>query len=216
MLLALEMLADALRVGLNTPYPINISRQDEIADPSSDALTADAISIMVARRLPEQSIIIDEAITSVGQIHALADVLPPHDTLSLTGGSIGIGIPLATGASIAAPDRKVVALQADGSGMYTVQGLWTQAREKLNVVTIIYANSAYRILQGEMTNVGVNEYGRNARRMLALDEPRLDWCSIAKGMGVEAGRADTAQAFRRLLDSAMAGDGPFLIEATIE
>lgn len=213
---ALEMLADALGLSDKAPYQANTLRQDEIADPATDALTAEAISIMVARRLPEQAIIIDEAITSVGQIYALGDMLPPHDILPLTGGSIGIGIPLASGAAIASPSRKVIALQADGSGMYTVQGLWTQAREKLNVLTIVYANRAYRILQGEMTNVGVNAYGRNARRMLDLNEPHIDWCSLARGMGVEAGRAETSLEFRRLLEAGLAANGPFLIEAVIE
>ncbi|MCK1293439.1 acetolactate synthase large subunit [Bradyrhizobium sp. 30] len=213
---ALEMLAGALGLGESAPYLVNTLRQDEIADPASDTLTGDAISIMVARRLPEQAILVDEAVTSIGQMHILANMLPPHDTLPNTGGSIGIGIPLSTGAAIACPSRKVLTLQADGSGMYTVQGLWTQAREKLNVLTIVFANSAYRILQGEMTNVGVTAYGRNASRMLDLDQPRLDWCSLARGMGVEAGRANTAVEFRRLLEAGIARNGPFLIEAIIE
>lgn len=213
---ALESLAEVLGLSARAPYVANTLRQNEIADPASNALTADAISLMVARRLPEQAIIIDEAITSGGQIYALADMLPPHDLLPLSGGAIGIGIPLASGAAIASPGRKVLALQADGSGMYTVQGLWTQAREKLNVLTIVYANRAYRILQGEMTNVGVNGYGRNARRMLELDEPYLDWCLLARGMGVEAGLAETTLEFRRLLEAGLATNGPFLIEAVIE
>ncbi|MDF0581974.1 acetolactate synthase large subunit [Bradyrhizobium yuanmingense] len=212
----LSSLADALGLSDNAPYLANTLRQDEISDPATNALTADTISILVARRLPEQAIIVDESITSGGQYYALADMLPPHDLLPLTGGAIGIGIPLANGAALAAPARKVVALQADGSGMYTVQGLWTQAREKLNVLTIVFANSAYRILQDEMTNVGVNSYGVNARRMLELDEPRLDWCALARGMGVEAGRAQTALEFRRLLEAGLATSGPFLIEAVIE
>ncbi|MET4324087.1 acetolactate synthase large subunit [Bradyrhizobium sp. RT5a] len=213
---ALEMLARALGLSDKAPYVANGLRQDEIADPASDALTGDTISIMIARRLPEQAILVEEAVTSIGQTYVLANMLPPHDMLANTGGSIGIGIPLATGAAIASPNRKVVTLQADGSGMYTVQGLWTQAREKLNVLTIICANNAYRILQGEMKKVGVNAYGRNATRMLELDEPRLDWCSLARGMGVEAGRAKTAAEFRRLLEAGLACSGPFLIEAVIE
>ncbi|WP_027577722.1 acetolactate synthase large subunit [Bradyrhizobium sp. WSM1743] len=212
----LASLAEALGLSDKAPYVANTLRQDEIADPATNALTADTISIIVARRLPEQAIIIDESITSGGKYYALADMLPPHDLLPLTGGAIGIGIPLASGAAIAAPGRKVVALQADGSGMYTVQGLWTQAREKLNVLTIVYANRAYRILQGEMTNVGVKAYGVNARRMLELDEPRLDWCALARGMGVEAGRAQTALEFSRLFEAGLAANGPFLIEAVIE
>jgi acetolactate synthase-1/2/3 large subunit len=139
----------------------------------------------------------------------------PHDYMMGTGGSIGGGIPMATGAAIACPDRKVINLEADGSGMYTVQGLWTQARENLDVVTIVFANRTYAILHGEMKNVGVNAIGENARRMLDLDHPALDWVSLAKGMGVEAARADTCERFDALLDSALSRRGPFLIEAVI-
>lgn len=213
---ALEALADALGIAANAPFTANTLRQSEIADPAGEALTADAISYMVARRMPEQAVVIDEALTSVGQTHFLHHMLPPHDVLPITGGSIGIGVPLATGAAIGAPGRKVIALQADGSGLYNVQGLWTQAREKLNVLTIVYANNAYRILQGEMTGVGVNSYGRNASRMLGIDEPTVDWCALAKGFGVESGRATTVSEFRKLLEAGLAHDGPFLIQALIE
>src|SRR5690606_31474808 len=132
-----------------------------------------------------------------------------------TGGAIGQGIPSATGAAIACPDRKVICLQADGSGMYTVQGLWTQARENLNVLTIVYSNRTYATLHEEMLKVGANQHGANARRMLNLDEPRLDWCQIARGMGVEAASASTAERFAQLLDAGLAMRGPFLIEAQI-
>lgn len=212
---ALAMLADALGIAPNAPFDANRLRQGEIADPTDEALTGDAISFMVARRLPEQAIVIDEALTSVGQTHFLNHLLPPHDVLPITGGAIGIGIPLAAGAAVGAPGRKVVALQADGSGLYSVQGLWTQARENLNVLTIVYANNAYRILQGEMANVGVNAYGHNASRMLGLDQPGIDWCALAKGFGVEAGKATTVSAFRKLLEAGLAHDGPFLIQAMI-
>ena len=122
---------------------------------------------------------------------------------------------MATGAAVACPDRKVIGLQADGSGMYTVQGLWTQARERLDVVTIVFANRLYKILHGELQNVGAGTPGENARRMLDLDDPALDWVRIAGGMGVEAARADTAEAFFDLLRSAMSRKGPFLIEAVV-
>jgi acetolactate synthase-1/2/3 large subunit len=178
-------------------------------------LDADSISIAVARALPEGAIVVDEAITSGGQLTSLSAGLVPHDHVPLTGGAIGEGIPLAVGTGIACPDRKVVALQADGSGMYTVQGLWTQARENLDVVTVILSNRAYAILQGKMRNVGVNEFGRNARRMLDLDSPELDWCLMARGMGVEAARADTIEQFTDLIEAAVARKGPFLIEPRI-
>jgi acetolactate synthase I/II/III large subunit len=132
-----------------------------------------------------------------------------------TGGAIGIGIPAAIGAAIACPHRKVIGLQADGSGMYTVQGLWTQARENLDIVTIVFSNRTYAILHAEMRNVGVNEFGRNARRILNIDEPALDWVMMARGMGVEAGRAETCEDFTRLLEGALGRRGPFLIEAVL-
>lgn len=138
-----------------------------------------------------------------------------HDHLPLTGGAIGIGFPLAVGAAVACPDRKVVALQADGSGMYTLQGLWTQARENLNILTIVYANRGYSILKGEMRNVGVQTLGHNARRMLEIDDPTLDWCALASGMGVEARRAESIEQFVKLLDYGLQAQGPFLIEAVL-
>ncbi|MBW6425110.1 acetolactate synthase large subunit [Rhizobium sp. XQZ8] len=211
---ALDALAGELSIKGDANFARNAFCQNEIQVPDG-ALTPDAISLAIARHLPEDAIVIDEALTSIGQYPALAPGLRPHDHLPITGGSIGIGIPLAAGAAIGAPDRKVVALQADGSGMYTVQGLWTQARENLDVVTIVFANNAYRILQGEMTNVGVNSYGVNARKMLDLDQPKLDWCSLAKGLGVESGRATNTAEFVKLYTAALSRKGPFLIEAAI-
>jgi acetolactate synthase-1/2/3 large subunit len=108
-----------------------------------------------------------------------------------------------------------VSLQADGSGMYTVQGLWTQARERANVLTIVASNRGYSILKGEMRNVGVNEFGRNAQRMLDIDDPALDWCALAKGMGVDALRAETCEDFARALSHGLSVKGPFLIEAIL-
>ena len=178
-------------------------------------LTPDAMSVMVARALPEGAILVEEILTSAGRLAALAPTMAPHDHLPLTGGSIGIGIPLAAGAAVACPDRKVVSLQADGSGMYTVQGLWTQARERGNVLTIVASNRGYSILKGEMRNVGVNEFGRNAQRMLDIDDPALDWCALAKGMGVDALRAETCEDFARALSHGLSVKGPFLIEAIL-
>ena len=211
---ALAWLADELGVRPDRPAPIVPSAA--IADTLPEGrLTADAISLAVARMMPENAIICDESITSGRQFFALSQSSVPHDYLHITGGSIGIGIPLAAGAAIACSDRKVIGLQADGSGMYTVQGLWTQARENLDVITIVFANRAYAVLQGEMRNVGVNEFGRNAQRMLTLDEPALDWIAMATGLGVEAGRATTVKEFVRLFESALLRRGPFLIEAVL-
>ncbi|MGS1096562.1 acetolactate synthase large subunit (plasmid) [Aquamicrobium terrae] len=211
---ALRALAAEIGVRQDAPFVPNRFTQREIAVPTGP-LNADSISVAVARALPEGAIICEESITSGGRLTALSPGLVLHDHIPLTGGAIGEGIPLAVGAGIACPDRKVVAMQADGSGMYTVQGLWTQARENLDVVTVILANRAYAILQGEMRNVGVNDFGRNARRMLDLDSPELDWCSLARGMGVEAARADTIEQFTDLFEAAVSRKGPFLIEARI-
>jgi acetolactate synthase-1/2/3 large subunit len=178
-------------------------------------LTPDAIAVALAGAMPEGAIVSDESVTSGRDFFRSTYGAAPHDFLQLTGGAIGDGIPMATGAAVACPGRKVIGLQADGSGMYTVQGLWTQARERLDVLTIVFANRRYQILHGELLNVGAGPAGENARRMLDLDNPALDWVQLANAMGVEAARADTAEGFDDLLRAAMSRKGPFLIEAVI-
>jgi len=165
--------------------------------------------------IPENAIICDESITSGRGLFPATAGAPPHDWLQLTGGSIGMGIPLSTGAAVACPERQVINLQADGSGMYTFQALWTQAREKLNVVTVIWANRSYKILHGELINVGAGAAGPTARTMLDLDNPTIDWVSLAKGMGVEGARATTMEEFTAAMTSALARPGPFLIEVVL-
>jgi acetolactate synthase-1/2/3 large subunit len=140
---------------------------------------------------------------------------PPHDWLQLTGGAIGLGIPLATGAAIACPDRQVIALQADGSGLYTLQGLWTQARERLKVLTCIWSNRSYAILRGELAAVGVATPGRSANDMLSLDRPDIDWVALSRGFGVEARRVETLASFAAAFQAGLAADGPFLIEVVL-
>jgi acetolactate synthase-1/2/3 large subunit len=179
------------------------------------SLTEDAVAVLLARALPDQAIISDEALTSARRFYALSENAPPHDYMMVTGGAIGVGIPLSTGAAVACPNRKTIALQADGSGMYTLQGLWTQARERLDVVTIILNNRGYAILQHEMKNVGVPVHGGNADRMMRIDDPGLNWVSLAAGMGVEGARATTCKEFSDLLEIAFRRKGPFLIEAMI-
>ena len=129
------------------------------------------------------------------RFYGLSEQAPPHDFLTVTGGSIGIGIPLSVGAAIACPDRKVITLVSDGSGLYTLQGLWTQARENLDVLTVVLANRAYAILLAEMHNLGVNDIGRNATRMMSLTDPAPDWVHLAKGMGVDAALARSCEEF---------------------
>lgn len=211
---ALEWLAEELGIAKRAEIPIS-GRSNPPPVPQSGSLTDGAIAAIVAARMPENAIICDESLTSATGFYALSKGSVPHDYLQITGGAIGIGTPLAAGAAVACPDRKVIGLQADGSAMYTIQGLWTQARENLDVLTIIFNNGAYRILHGEMRNVGVENFGRNARRMLNLDEPAIDWVSLSKGLGVEAGRATTVEEFLRLFEGALSRKGPFLIEAVI-
>ncbi|HVL74745.1 MAG TPA: acetolactate synthase large subunit [Noviherbaspirillum sp.] len=209
---ALENLAQAL----NLPTTLQPLRQERIdTGLPSGALNADAVHAVVARMMPEQAIVCDESITSGQNLLRITRGAAPHDYLPLTGGAIGLGLPMATGAAVACPGRKVISLQADGSGMYTLQALWTQAREQLDVVTIIFANRSYAILHGELKNVGAGEAGRNARRMLDLDDPAMNWVSLAEGMGVEAVRVATTEQLGAALQSALKRRGPMLIEAVI-
>lgn len=183
--------------------------------PATGSLTPDAISQSIGALLPEGAVVADESLTSGRALFPHTAASAPHDWLQLTGGSIGIGIPLATGAAVACPNRRIVNLQADGSGMYTLQGLWTQARENLGVTTVIYANRAYAILRQELANLGVDEPGRNATDMMDLGRPDLDWVAMAAGMGVEGTRVTTCEAFNDAFTASLSRKGPFLIEAVV-
>ena len=208
----LQALAVELRIGSKiAPDLATLARP---ALPTG-ALTADAIAIAVAALMPEHAILCDESITSGRRFFQTISGAPPHDYLHLTGGAIGLGLPMAAGAAIACPDRKIIALQADGSGMFTVQALWTHARENLDIVTIIFSNRAYAVLRGEFRQVCANDPGENARRLLDIDAPSIEWTSLAKGMGVDAISAATAEEFVKALRAALARRGPFLIEALI-
>ncbi|MGE0796838.1 MAG: acetolactate synthase large subunit [Lautropia sp.] len=209
---ALQALADA--VGAGTDVAPAVAPHAPPALPEG-ALTADAIARSIAAQLPEQAILCDESVSSGRDFFPASAGAAPHDFLQLTGGAIGLGLPLATGAAIASPDRKVIAMQADGSGMYTVQALWTQARERLDVVNVIFANRRYAILHNELKMVGAATPGHNAGRMLDLVDPALDWVRLANGLGVEAARASDAAGFNDLLRGALRQRGPFLIEALI-
>jgi acetolactate synthase-1/2/3 large subunit len=179
------------------------------------ALTAAAIAQSVVAHMPEGAIVCDESVSSGRDFFPLSWHAAPHTYLQITGGAIGIGLPLAVGAAVAAPQRKVIGLQADGSAMYTLPALWTQARERLDVVTIIFSNRRYAILHGEYAQVGAGKPGANARRLFDILDPALDWVQLAGGMGVAAERVDTAERFNAVLKSALAQRGPFLIEALI-
>ncbi|MFZ4806531.1 MAG: acetolactate synthase large subunit [Hyphomicrobiaceae bacterium] len=215
LLAALTALADAVGAGRGLAGLAAAAAPELPAAPVPGPLTAAAIMAAVARAIPDNAIVVDESVSSGRNFFALTAAAAPHDYLQLTGGAIGLGIAMATGAAIACPGRKVIDLQADGSALYAAQGLWTQAREACDVVTVILSNRSYAILEGEMRAVGVRQFGRNARRMLSLDEPAIDWVSLAKGFGVQGVRAATVEDFTRHLATALAAPGPWLIEAVI-
>lgn len=178
-------------------------------------LTTEKVWMALAALMPEHAIISDESVTSGRSADQWTFGAPPYDCLYITGGSIGQGIPVATGAAVACPDRKVFAMEADGSAMYTLQSLWTQAHEKLDVVNIIFANQSYRILHGELEGLGVDYDCPKARSLFELTNPNLDWVDLAKGMGVHATRVKTADHLVVQLETAIQSPGPHLIEAII-
>ena len=206
---------DAIAEELDLPTePPNLAQHERPSLPSGP-LTVDAIWTALCALMPENAIVSDEAITAGRTAGLLTQTAPPHDWMHVTGGAIGQGLPVATGAAIACPDRQVFSMEADGSGMYTLQALWTQARESLNVITVIFANQTYSILQGEIRNVGGSEPGPKASAMMRLDEPPLNWVSLSEGMGVPATRVDATDGFITALRRGIAEPGPFLIEAII-
>jgi acetolactate synthase-1/2/3 large subunit len=208
---ALERLADAVGASIEdapVQQPCKLDMPSGILDP-------DKIAAILGNLIPEHAVVVDESVTTGRGFYPLTAGAPPHDWLQNMGGSIGYGMPVAVGAAIACPDRKVLAFVGDGSGMYTLQALWTMAREGLDVTVVIWANRTYQILKGELANVGAGTPGRRARDMLDIDRPDLDWVSLAKGMGVPAGRAEDCQGLATQLQRGLAEPGPYLIEAVL-
>jgi acetolactate synthase-1/2/3 large subunit len=175
---------------------------------------SEAFGMTLAALLPENAIVCDDMVTSGRAVFPAMFNAPPHDWIQSTGGAIGHGFPCATGAAVACPDRKVVCLQADGAGMYALQALWTQAREKLDVVNVIFANRVYKILYGELRATGA-EPGRASDNLFDIGRPDLDWVALARGMGVEAVRVETLETFADTFRAACGRRGPFLIEFRI-
>src|SRR5690606_24937442 len=169
--------------------------------------------------MPEQAIVVDEAVTSGRGFPVPTATAAPHDWLSSRGGSIGFGLPCAVGAAVACPDRKVICLEGDGSGMYTVQSLWTMARESLDVLVLVFANRGYQILRGELTGVGVTDPGPNAIRMLTVDQPVVDWSAMARAQSIRMLTVDqpvvdwSAMARAQGVDATRVTDLDGLIEA---
>jgi acetolactate synthase-1/2/3 large subunit len=209
---ALEALADELGARQVAPSPI-ASRSGNVLP--AGKVTSDGIAAVLAALLPEQAIVADEAVSTGRAFGPTMSGAAPHDWLNLMGGSIGWALPISVGAAIAAPQRKVVALEGDGSAMYTMQALWTMAREGLDVTVVVFANRAYQILRGELAGVGASAPGRRANDMLTLDRPNLDWLALAKGHGVEASRATNLEELAVQLKRGLAVAGPYLIELVI-
>ena len=205
---ALEALASA--VGAK-PVDVKPQAMVDLAKPTG-ALTHASIAQAIALAIPENAIVVDASITTGRSFFPPTAAAAPHDWLQNMGGSIGFSPPVSTGAAVACPDRKVICMVGDGSAMYTLQALWTQAREGLNVVTIVFANRIYQILRGEFDGVGAGQPGQRAQDMLKIDRPTLDWVALAKGMGVPGRAVATADEFVKALAEAMREQGPRLIE----
>ena len=175
-------------------------------------LTVAKVGEAVGALMPENAVVVDEGISASYHLAPGLRRALGHDVLTITGGSIGFGLPNAVGAAVACPDRKVVVLEGDGSGMYTLQSLWTMAREGLDVTVVIFANRGYQILRDELAAVGVTEVGRNVVRMFDVVEPTLDWVALARGHGVQGVRVTDMAGFNAAFAEAMGQKGPRLIE----
>jgi acetolactate synthase I/II/III large subunit len=208
---ALEALAAALPLRGTDFSAENAERP---ALPSGE-FTLPGLAAAIGALLPENTIVVDESMTSGRGLMAATRGAPPHDWLGNTGGSIGIAMPLAVGAAVACPDRRVLCLTADGSAMYTPQALWTMAREGLNVTTVVFANRDYAVLKREFSYLGVGSPGPRAAAMFEIGRPDLDWVHLAKGMGVPGTQVTTLDAFGKALQAGFEAEGPTLIEVPL-
>ncbi|KZD21283.1 acetolactate synthase large subunit [Tardiphaga robiniae] len=208
---ALEALAGALGA---KPSDVKPQKLTELVKPTG-ALNHTTIAQAIAYAIPENAIMVDESLTTGRGFFPPTAAAAPHDWLQNMGGSIGFSTPVATGAAVACPDRKVICMVGDGSAMYTLQSLWTQAREELDITTIVFANRKYQILLGEFAGVDAGEPGQRALDMLNLDRPTLDWVSLAKGMGVPGVSVSNVDDFNKALANAIAAKGPKLIEVVM-
>jgi acetolactate synthase-1/2/3 large subunit len=214
---ALEELAGQLvRAGLDPDPDAPGTAESALAGPFADEpLSVANLADVIAGTLPSQAIVVDEAITSGIALPGALARAARHCQLTLTGGAIGQGLPVATGAAIAEPGRPVLCVEADGSALYTIQALWTQAREQLDVTTVLVNNAAYAVLRLELARVGAGTPGGQAARMLSLDDPVSDFTAISAGLGVPASRVSTAAGLAEALALAYAEPGPHLIEAIV-
>ncbi|MGE4239123.1 acetolactate synthase large subunit [Ramlibacter sp.] len=178
-------------------------------------LTPEGIAAVLCHLMPVNAIVVDEAVSRGRGFGKLTSTAAPHDWLTTVGGAIGFGLPAGVGAAIAAPDRPVVVLEGDGSAMYTLQSLWTMARESLDVKILVFANRSYQILRGELMRVGADARGAAAQEMLSLERPTLDWLAFARAQGLGASRADTLESLAAEFRKALATPGPYLVEVVL-
>ena len=208
---ALERLCDAVSASELEPRKVKLRKQGV----GTGEFNQFSIGMTFAEYLPTDAIVVDEGATSGGGCMSYSSTSEPHDWLALTGGSIGFGLPTAVGAAVACPDRKVVCIHGDGGSMYTIQSLWTMARENLDVCVIIFANRKYQILQIELARVGAQSMNPKTLSMLDISNPDLDFVCLSEGMGVQANRAENIDDFNKLYSEAMQTRGPRLIEAVL-
>jgi acetolactate synthase-1/2/3 large subunit len=201
-------------LSLHNRKPVLTEKAERPPRPSGE-ITLAGLATAVGVLLPENAIVVDEAMTSGRGMMAATVGAPPHDWLGNTGGSIGIALPLAVGAAVACPTRRVLCLTADGSSMYTLQALWTMAREGLNVTTVVFANSSYAVLRREFLGIGVGTPGPRAADLFDIGRPTLDWVHVAKGMGVPGSRVTTLDAFAKAVREGFETDSPTLIEVPL-
>jgi acetolactate synthase-1/2/3 large subunit len=200
---------------LDAPVSFTTQRRS-VPEITGDDLTPGAVGDVISALLPENAIVSDEGITCGLELFLRTQGAAAHDWLAITGGSIGQGLPVSFGASVACPERKVVAFQADGSGMYTVQALWSMAREGCDVTVVLLNNSSYAILNVELARLKAGEPNEKTLSMLDLGRPQIDWCQVAQGMGVSACRVETTGAFYEAFGRAMREPGPHLIEVMVQ
>lgn len=184
-------------------------------DAPSGAITRAKLAAWLSGAIPENAIVLDESITTGAEFFSRTKHSHPHTLFSGTGGSIGWALPVAVGAAIASPDRQVITLESDGSGMYMPQSLWTYAREQLDIIVLIFANRKYQILRNEMANVGVHDFGPKAGSLLDIDNPSIDWVTLSTSLGVPASRAETIEDLDHAFRSALKDSGPRLIEVAL-
>lgn len=211
---ALEALADALDASVN-PSGGTVLADFHRPEAATGKLTAEKACITLAALQPDDAIVVDEGLTSSFAYYPLAATLAPHSFMNITGGAIGQGMPCSVGTAVACPERPVINIQADGSAMYTLQALWTQAREGLNVTTLICSNRSYYIVQLELMRAGYNTLGPRALSLTDLVNPALNWVKMSQGMGVPAVSVDTAEDLARELKIAFQEPGPHLIEMVL-